>query len=137
MPDLVGRDAETQGVLQLLTGCTTQDGPAVVVITGQPGVGKSALAIQVAHRLRPEYHDGQFYIDLGATASGPEHLSDLLAGLLSGVGYPPAHLPEGAAQRAALWRAALADRRILLLLDNASNEQQVRLLLPGTPVAPR
>ncbi|MBB4957723.1 AfsR/SARP family transcriptional regulator [Micromonospora polyrhachis] len=133
VPDLVGRDAETQGVLQLLTGCTTQDGPAVVVITGQPGVGKSALAIQVAHRLRPEYHDGQFYIDLGATASGPEHLSDLLAGLLSGVGYPPAHLPEGAAQRAALWRAALADRRILLLLDNASNEQQVRLLLPGTP----
>lgn len=134
VPDLVGRIPETQGVRQLLADDTAaRHGPNVVVITGQPGVGKTALAIQIAHSLRPQYHDGQLYVDLRTTDNRPAHPGDVLAGLLGSLGYPPGQLPQEVTQRAALWRAAVANRQVLLLLDNASDERQVRSLLPGTP----
>ncbi|WP_117212042.1 AfsR/SARP family transcriptional regulator [Allorhizocola rhizosphaerae] len=129
MPDFVARDPEAQQVRELLM----RHGPAVVIITGQPGVGKSTLAVHVAHGLWREFCDGQLYVDLRAEGNRPAEPGDVLAGLLASLGYPASLLPQETGQRAALWRAASAHRKFLLLLDNADGEGQVRPLIPGTP----
>ncbi|WP_158102232.1 BTAD domain-containing putative transcriptional regulator [Streptomyces cacaoi] len=103
--------------------------PAVALV-GEAGVGKTALAVHWAHRMRGSFPDGQLYIDLGGHGPhAPLTPGDALAILLAGV-YPGS-LPEGTAARTALWRSVLADRRMLVVLDNAHDSGQVRPLLPG------
>jgi tetratricopeptide (TPR) repeat protein/transcriptional regulator with XRE-family HTH domain len=102
-----------------------------VGVTGPPGVGKSALAIRVGHMLGRYFPDGRIYLDLfGATdrlVSTGEALNRLLRWCLGG----EAELPEDLDERAALYRSTLATRRVLIILDNAGTEAQVRPLLPG------
>ncbi|MEJ3744382.1 AfsR/SARP family transcriptional regulator [Actinomycetes bacterium KLBMP 9797] len=102
-------------------------GPAVpvVVLSGQPGVGASALAVVAAHDARPAFPDGQLHAHLG-----DRDPAAVLADLLGSLG---AAIPDGVAARAAAWRATVADRRVLVLLDGAADPDQVRPLLPGTP----
>ncbi|MGW5050411.1 tetratricopeptide repeat protein [Actinokineospora sp. NPDC004072] len=106
---------------------------AVVAVSGTAGVGKTALAIHWAHRVRHEFPDGQLHVDLrGYDPNQPMAPDDALAGFLTALGVACADLPLGEAARAARFRTEVADRRMLLVLDNASSVAQVRPLLPGT-----
>jgi tetratricopeptide (TPR) repeat protein len=132
--DFTGRH-EVLRRLQDLLAPSDRGAPAVVVsaVAGQAGVGKTALATRVAHRLRSAFPDGQFYVDLqGADRQGQE-AGDVLAELLLELGVPRAAIPRRLDRRAARYRAELRDRRVLVVLDNAGGEAQVRPLLPGTP----
>jgi len=104
----------------------------VVVIAGTAGVGKTALAVHWAHRHRDAFPDGQLYVNLGGYAPGtPMSPQRALAGFLRALGVPAERIPLEADEAAALYRSLLADRRVLIVLDNAHAPDQVRPLLPG------
>ncbi|HCA85008.1 MAG TPA: AfsR family transcriptional regulator, partial [Streptomyces sp.] len=105
---------------------------AVSAVAGIGGVGKTTLAVHVAHASRDRFPDGQLYVDLqgaGARAAEPEAV---LGSFLRALGTPDSAIPDAPAERAALYRSVLDGRRILVLLDNARDAAQVRPLLPGT-----
>lgn len=106
--------------------------PMVAVATGMGGVGKTALAVRAAHAVSAWYPDGQLYIDLRGAGDDPVDPALALTTMLRAFGLtaPP---EAGVGELAALFRTATADRRILLLLDNAANAAQVSPLMPGTP----
>ncbi|MFE9356280.1 ATP-binding protein [Streptomyces olivaceoviridis] len=106
--------------------------PAVTVVAGQPGLGKTAFAVHAAHRLAPHFPDGQFALDLHGMDAEPTSPRDALARLLGAIGVADAAIPSGTEDRAGLWRSLAGERRLLLLLDNAAGEFQVEPLLPGT-----
>ncbi|MGW1807500.1 BTAD domain-containing putative transcriptional regulator [Streptomyces sp. NPDC002078] len=109
--------------------------PAVAVISGMAGVGKSALALAVAHELRERFPDGQLYVNLHGATPGMAPLSSVqaLAALLRDLGAEPRSIPEHPDAAAALLRSLLAPARVLLVLDDAANAAQVRPLLPAGP----
>jgi tetratricopeptide (TPR) repeat protein/transcriptional regulator with XRE-family HTH domain len=106
---------------------------SVVAIDGMGGVGKSALAVHAAHRLTAEFPGGQLYLDLHGFTPGREPVgpAEALRVLLAALGLPPGRIPDGVAERAALWRSELATRHAIVLLDNALDADHVRDLLPG------
>ncbi|MFJ9541820.1 BTAD domain-containing putative transcriptional regulator [Streptomyces sp. NPDC101225] len=106
-----------------------------VVISGMAGVGKSALALHTAHRIRPHFPDGQLYLNLHGATPGVTPLTPAqsLTALLRDLGTEPRHIPEHPDAAAALLRSKLAPTRTLLLLDDAANAAQVRPLLPAGP----
>jgi tetratricopeptide (TPR) repeat protein len=112
-------------------------GPTAVVISavsGTAGVGKTALALRWAHRVRGEFPDGQLYINLhGFDPEPPLSSADALAGFLRALGLAGTSIPVSVEERAAAFRSAVDGRRMLILLDNAASVEQIRLLLPGTP----
>ena len=123
--DFTGREAEAALVEELLRSA------GAVVVDGMAGVGKTSLAVHVAHRLAPAYPDGGLYVDLHGFTPGQEPLEPQAAlGRLLGA-LDVTHPPAGAAERAALWRSELSRRRALVVLDNAVDAEQVRPLLPG------
>jgi DNA-binding SARP family transcriptional activator len=128
-----GRDGELLS-LTALAGLRSGAGAVPVsVVSGMAGVGKSALAVHWAHRARREFPDGQLYVDLrGYDSRRPLEVRAGLAGLLLGLGVTEADLPAGVTDRAASYRSEAADRRLLVLLDNAGSAEQVRPLLPGS-----
>lgn len=103
----------------------------VAGVTGAPGVGKSTLAIRVAHQVGDHFPDGQLYVDLGGTSEHPRDASDVLTELLHAFGITGAGLPSQLAARAALYRSRLAGRRVLVVLDDAASVSQVVPLLPA------
>ncbi|MER6569148.1 BTAD domain-containing putative transcriptional regulator [Streptomyces sp. NPDC001093] len=109
--------------------------PAVAVISGMAGVGKSALALAVAHELRERFTDGQLYVNLHGATPGmaPLGSAQALAALLRDLGAEPRSIPEHPDAAAALLRSLLAPARVLLVLDDAANAAQVRPLLPAGP----
>ncbi|GAA0513892.1 XRE family transcriptional regulator [Saccharopolyspora thermophila] len=108
-------------------------GPSVALVCGTAGVGKTALVLHWAHRVSGEFPDGQLYVDLrGFGPSRRLDAGEVLAGFLRSLGVPTPEVPEDAAERAALYRSLLAGRRVLVVLDNAGAEDQVRPLLPGS-----
>ncbi|MEU9974040.1 BTAD domain-containing putative transcriptional regulator [Streptomyces sp. NPDC051014] len=109
--------------------------PAVAVVSGMAGVGKSALALHVAHHLRERFPDGQLYVSLHGATPGVPPLApaQALAALLRDLGADPRHIPEHPDAAAALLRSLLAPTRTLLLFDDAAHAAQVRPLLPGGP----
>ncbi|WP_434439983.1 BTAD domain-containing putative transcriptional regulator [Lentzea sp. E54] len=117
--------------LAALTGAVTE-GPGRVVVSGPGGVGKTALVLSWAHDHLDLFPDGQLHVDLlGFTPSGtPVTPADALQRLLAGLGVT--NVPESVDARAALFRSTVADRRMLLVLDNAADSAQVMPLLPGT-----
>lgn len=128
----VGRTAELDRLDALGQGNDTSPGPGIALVCGPPGVGKSALAVTWAHRHPAP--DGELYIDLrGHDARSPVPATVALEGVLRAVGVEERAIPGSQAERAALWRSALAGRRILLVLDNVGSLDQVRDLLPGSP----
>ncbi|MFE0513031.1 BTAD domain-containing putative transcriptional regulator [Streptomyces sp. NPDC058964] len=107
--------------------------PAVAVITGMAGVGKSALALYAAHQLRERFPDGQLYVNLHGATPGVSPLApaQALAALLRDLGADPRNIPEHPDAAAALLRSLLAPTRTLMVLDDAANAAQVRPLLPA------
>lgn len=100
-----------------------------VVISGPVGVGKSELALHHAHNLAPAMVDGQLYADVGPVPEGGYDVSGLVAEFLAALGVPSGQIPAAADQRAGLYRSLLAQRRVLVLLENVHCERQVRPLL--------
>jgi len=107
--------------------------PGVVVVTGTGGVGKTALAIHWAHQVRAHFPDGQLYVNLrGYAAAPPMRPVEALAHFLHALGVTAEQVPVELEEAAALYRTLLADRRVLVVLDNAGHAEQVRPLLPGS-----
>lgn len=126
VPDFTGREAEVARLCGL--AAAGADVVPVAVVDGMPGVGKTALAVHVAHRLAPSFPDAQLQVELGGAAP-----AEVLARLLRAIGASDADIPAGVSARAALWRAELAHRHVLVLLDDALSAEQVLPLLPGSP----
>jgi DNA-binding SARP family transcriptional activator len=129
--DFAGRDAEL-ATLEIARAAGRQ---AVVIqaIDGMAGVGKTTLAVHAAHRFAEHYRD-RLFIDLHGHASSHQPVTAMTAldALLRALGVPPDRIPQDPDARAALWRAELATRSVLVVLDNAADAAQVRPLLPGT-----
>lgn len=123
--DFTGRETETALVADLLRTAHA------VAIDGMAGVGKTSLAVHVAHKLAPSFPDGGLYLDLHGFTPGQEPVEPLaaLGRLLSALGM--SNLPPDTSERAALWRSELSRRRALVVLDNAVDAEHVRPLLPG------
>jgi DNA-binding SARP family transcriptional activator/tetratricopeptide (TPR) repeat protein len=125
----VGREEVVTGIASALLG---RDGVPVVVVSGAPGVGKSALAIRVAHQLRAGFPDGQWFVRLDGGGPSPRPVGQVLDGLLRVAGVDLPATAGDLVQRSALLRSRLAGRRVLIVLDDAADAAQVELLLPGT-----
>jgi hypothetical protein len=112
----------------------TAGGRVMVVsaVAGIGGIGKTSLAVQVAHAAREHFPDGQLYVDLQGAGPAPAEPGAVLGIFLRSLGRANESIPEGVAERAALYRSLLDGRRILILLDNARDAAQIRHLLPGT-----
>jgi DNA-binding SARP family transcriptional activator/tetratricopeptide (TPR) repeat protein len=136
LPTFTGRDAELAHLPELLAASVRcPAAPAIGVIDGMAGVGKTALAVHWAHHVRDRFPDGQLFVELhGFTRDvPPTDPADALDRILRTLGVPGDRVPRGLDERAALYRSLLADRRVLVVLDNAASERQVTPLLPGTP----
>ena len=129
----VGRHDQVRALDRLLSG---QDATSSVVcaIAGTAGVGKTALAVHWARRVAGRFPDGQLCLNLrGHDTEEPMRPEEAVERLLRSLGVDVRDLPEALDERAALFRSAVADKRLLILLDNARSAEQVRHLLPGTP----
>jgi tetratricopeptide (TPR) repeat protein len=129
-----GRSGALEQITAMVAGAAGAGGLiAVGAIDGMPGVGKTSLAVHVAHALAARFPDRQMFIDLHAHTPGREPVrpEDALAGLLATTGVDPTYLPGDLDGRAAMWRDRMAGQRALLVLDNAASSGQVTPLLPG------
>ncbi|MCP2242999.1 AfsR/SARP family transcriptional regulator [Lentzea aerocolonigenes] len=127
--DFTGRAWHVERISGLITGGAVP----IVTLAGQPGVGKTTLAVHTAHLLKDRFPDGQLYVDLRGYALGPPADEiDVLSRFLRALGVPPDEIPPDADEQSTMLRSLLSGRRMLLVLDNASAPDQVRPLLPGT-----
>jgi DNA-binding SARP family transcriptional activator len=129
--DFVGRERLRERLRLALRPAA--EAVALTVLSGIGGVGKTALALRVAHGIRGDYPDGQLYVDLRGDGDQPADPADVLVDFLLALGMPAAGIPATRAARAGAYRTLTADRRILVLLDNAFDTAQVTPLVPGTP----
>ena len=132
-PRFTGR-ADELAFVDSVARTAIEDGPAVLWISGMPGVGKTALAVSAAHRLGDVFPDARLFVDLtGFTPNvAPASPSAALERLLADLGVPPEAVPQSETARAELFRTAIADRRTLVVLDNAASAEQVEPLLGAT-----
>jgi DNA-binding SARP family transcriptional activator/tetratricopeptide (TPR) repeat protein len=131
----VGRDSELAALTALLDQADTMpDAVLISAIGGTAGVGKTALAVRWAHQVAERFPDGQLYVNLrGYDPDEPLPAADALAGFLRDLGVPGPDIPAGCSERAARFRSLLAGRRMLVVLDNAAQAEQIRPFLPGSP----
>jgi DNA-binding SARP family transcriptional activator len=132
-----GRKGELAALSEILDQAGDRPPGTVVIgaIGGMAGVGKTALAVHWAHQVAGRFPDGQLYVNLrGFDRSGtPAASAEAIRGFLDALGVPPDRIPADPDVQAGLFRGLLAGRKILIVLDNARDEQQVRPLLPGSP----
>ncbi|MBB5805054.1 DNA-binding SARP family transcriptional activator/tetratricopeptide (TPR) repeat protein [Saccharothrix ecbatanensis] len=130
---LIGRDDELKKLDGLLAA--HQDGGLVLVVTGPAGVGKTALALHWAQTVREDFPDGQLYVDLHGYDPNQEPLGagEVLSRFLRTLGVPSPDIPVTAEERSALFRTLIADRRMVVMLDNARGSTELLPLLPGPP----
>lgn len=120
--------------LEQLTALAGNDAARLIVVAGTAGAGKTALALRFAHRQRARFPDGQLFVNLrGYDAGPPLAPAAALERFLRALGIPPQAIPTDMDERAELYRTVLAERRVLIVLDNAATAGQARPLLPGEP----
>ncbi|MFC6092687.1 AfsR/SARP family transcriptional regulator [Saccharothrix lopnurensis] len=136
---LTGRDALVAGIADSLRrtagappSTAPPDAPPVAVLVGPGGVGKTALAVAVGHAVSGLFPDGQVFVDLRGAHPDPADPHTVTGNVLRALGVDGTTLPADRAERTAMYRSHLADRAVLLVLDDAASEEQVRPLLPGT-----
>lgn len=134
--DFTGRAEDLRKLGSLLDKRNPEVPDAIVIsaLAGQGGVGKTALAVYLAHKYRPDFPDGQLYTDLRGMGSSEQSLNpaDVLADFLRSLGIDSANIPGSLDERAALYRSRLDGQRVLILLDNAASDRQVEPLLPAS-----
>jgi len=130
VPDLTGRTDELAALLSVAG--RAPGGVLAFAVAGMAGVGKTALAVHAAHRLAGRYPDVQLFVDLHGYSEGylPLDPAAALGVLLGELGVPGQRIPDGPSDRAALWRAELAGRRALIVVDNAADAEHVLPLVP-------
>ncbi|MFJ4759150.1 BTAD domain-containing putative transcriptional regulator [Streptomyces sp. NPDC088763] len=135
LPSLVGREREQEQVERLVADAEAASSVAICTIGGLAGVGKTAFATSVAHRLADRFPDGQLFADLQGAGpeAEPRDPGLVLEDFLRSLGVRPGEVPETAQARELMFRGLLANRRVLVVLDNASSTEQVKHLLPGGP----
>ncbi|WP_267486766.1 BTAD domain-containing putative transcriptional regulator [Streptomyces sp. DH12] len=139
LPDFTGREEELARLLAQASdapdGAAAHPAVRIVTVDGMAGSGKTTLAVHAAHRLADRYPDGQVFLDLrGFSPHGPPLTPhEALGTLLRALGVPGDRLPDDPSDREGLWRGMTADRRMLLLFDNAAASDQVRPLIPAGP----
>jgi len=128
-----GRQGELARLLEALTPVPSGRVVGIHAIDGMAGIGKTTLAVHAAHRIADKFPGGQFFLPLHAHTAGqrPVDPADALASLLLTAGLPAQQIPPDLESRAARWRDHVADKKVLLLLDDAAGHEQVRPLLPG------
>lgn len=131
LADFTGRAQLINDVIDLL-GASSLDTVAIVSLNGMGGIGKSSLAVHIAHLVRDQYPDGQLHVDLHGADDDPAKPEVTLGGFLRALGVAEADLPTSMDDRSALLRSLLAGRRVLMVLDNARDCEHVRSLIPGT-----
>ncbi|WP_169952080.1 helix-turn-helix domain-containing protein [Microbispora sp. H11081] len=133
LPDFVGRDEELALLAAVLD--PLNDNARLAVLSGPPGVGKTALAVHAGHRFSSWFPDGHLYAALRGATADPADIAEVLAQWLRALGVHGSALPAGADARAALLRDRLAARQVLLVADDAGGYRQVEQLLPAKGVA--
>ncbi|GIH10517.1 SARP family transcriptional regulator [Rhizocola hellebori] len=132
-----GRESELAHLRQLIASAQGDQSPptAICALMGTAGVGKTALAVHWAHQVASGYPDGQLYLNLRGFDPGGTAMStaEAIRALLDAFEVPPERIPAGLQAQTALYRSLIAGRKMLVLLDNALDTEQVRPLLPGTP----
>jgi len=135
--DFTGRGDVLRSLSALLSAADGGQGGGryvpVVTLTGKGGVGKTAIALHAAHALRRDYPDGQLFAQLQEADSQPISPLELLARFLRALGMAATALPSALAERTAIYRSSLGERRVLIVLDDADSVSQVLPLIPGSP----
>ncbi|WP_282704156.1 BTAD domain-containing putative transcriptional regulator [Streptomyces sp. CC219B] len=131
VPDFTGRSSFVSELSEVLASAEGRV-MAVSALAGIGGVGKTTLAVHVAHQARSAFPDGQLYVDLQGAGSRAAEPETVLGSFLRALGTADSAIPDSLEERAALYRSVLDGRRVLVLLDNARDAAQVRPLLPGT-----
>jgi tetratricopeptide (TPR) repeat protein len=131
--DFTGRDARVAEIKRILLDRRHRQATAlrIVTIAGKGGIGKTALMVHVAHQLKHAFPDGQLFVDLRGFEPQALHPIDVLADFLRALGAEGQSIPQGADERVRMFRSRIAGHAVLVVLDNAANEAQVRPLLPG------
>jgi tetratricopeptide (TPR) repeat protein/transcriptional regulator with XRE-family HTH domain len=138
VPHFIGRQVELATLTALLNrpGCANDPQPTMVTSTigGAAGIGKTALAVHWAHEIAEHFPDGQLYVNLRGyhPTARPVGSGEAIRGFLDALNVPPPRIPASSEAQIALYRSLLADRRMLIVLDNARDAQHARPLLPGS-----
>jgi DNA-binding SARP family transcriptional activator len=134
VPDFTGHEQLLAELVGLVSRAPRPAEPhrGVLVLAGPPGVGKTSLAVRLAHQVRPAFPDGQLVVALRGPAGTPIAPAEVAGVVLDLLGVEPEEMPTGDSRRLALFQTKLADRRMLLVYDDAHTEAQVRPLLPAS-----
>ncbi|GAA4237199.1 transcriptional regulator with XRE-family HTH domain/tetratricopeptide (TPR) repeat protein [Streptosporangium album] len=129
--DFTGRATELAWTDDFVRAGDAPGAAGVALITGAAGLGKTTFAVRAAHVLRPSFPDGVLFVDLFGMSPRPLTVDDALMHLLRALGTADRLMPHDLLERASLYRSLLRQRRVLVVLDNAGSEEQIRPILPG------